>query len=239
MDTPGPSKTPQKGEKNITAEQAPLAEEEARSDGPGPSSGSANTPKKAEKRRSDGETLAKKAAKFIIRDGDSAICNIDSGSKCDHKQKKFDINNFIRHFRSIHTEKAIAEGLQKEEVPAAIRPRIVAKRQFAVDKPLIIEVAVQLVAKHNLPVSCMEWDAMRMLFDPLTAGVGMAKMDTRKLKGHVSQSAEMIKDAIINELKGRLISLKIDSASRHNRHVLAILARFARNDEIVTRTLGM
>lgn len=203
-------------------------------DSPGPSS----TPQKGEKKRSESVTLAEKAAKFITRDGDRAICSMDSGSGCTYIQRKLDINNFIRHFRTKHTEKATSEGLQKEGEPSTKKPRIISKRPCAIDKPLLVEVSVKLVANHNLPVSCMEWDAMRQLFDPLAAAVGMS-MNTHILKGHVTVSAGMIKEAIANEMKGVLVSLKIDSASRHNRHVLAILARYADDDQIVSRTLGL
>lgn len=198
--------------------------------------GASSTPK-GEKRKVDGSTLAEKAAKFIIRDGEKAVCNIDNGSGCTYIQRKLDINNFVRHFRTRHTEKASAEGLQKDGTPATKKPRLVAKRPCAIDKRTIVEASVKLVANHNLPISCFEWEAMRLLYDPLTAAVGMS-MDTRILKGHVTVSADLIKDAIANEMKGLLVSLKIDSASRHNRHVLAILARYMVNERIVTRTLG-
>lgn len=202
-------------------------------DTPGPS----NAPQRGEKRRSAGTTLAEKALKYIAIDGERAICAIDPGSGCTYIQRKLDVNNFVRHFRTRHAERADVEGLVKETDPGREKPRHVAKRQVAIDKRLLVEVAIKLVSFHNLPVSCFEWEGMRQLFEPLLAAVGMA-LDTRILKRHVDLAAGLIKEAITAEMKGILVSLKIDSASRHNRHVLAVLVRYAADGVIVSRTLG-
>lgn len=36
----------------------------------------------------------------------------------------------------------------------------------------------------------------------------------------------------------KLISIKVDSASRQNRHILGINAQYATGDQVVVRTLG-
>ncbi|XP_055637192.1 uncharacterized protein LOC129775933 [Toxorhynchites rutilus septentrionalis] len=205
---------------------------------PGP--GSSDMSLKCRKRRSGGATKGEIASRFIKRDGDRGICNMDNelGNTCTYVQRKLDINNFIRHFRTQHPERAYIEGLQMEGELVPKKPRIISKRLCAIDKSLLIEASIKLVTNHYLPVSCVEWEAMRMIFDPLTVAVGMT-MDTRNLECHLKLSARKIKDTIVSEMKGCLISLKIDSVSRHNRHVLTISARYAIEDKIATRTLGI
>lgn len=39
------------------------------------------------------------------------VCNIDATSGCIYSQKTLDVNNFIRHFRTKHNEKALRIGL--------------------------------------------------------------------------------------------------------------------------------
>lgn len=188
------------------------------------------------KRAFRNSSLAEIASQFVeISDG-KALCKIDVESDCRYTQQKLDINNFIRHFRTKHTDKAIDRGFLSDEPPAK-KQRMISKRSIAIDRQLLIEVLVKLVAYHNLPLSFIEWEGMTLLLNPLKAAVGLS-IDKRFIRNVLAQSALLIKEEISKEVKGMLVSLKIDSASRHNRHVLALLAQYSLDGNVVTRSLG-
>lgn len=115
--------------------------------------------------------------------------------------------------------------------------RIIPKRPIAIDRQLLVEVLIKLVAYHNIPIAFLEWEAMIQLLDPIKTALGVA-VDKRFIQKVLSKAEALVKEEITKEVKGLLVSLKIDSASRHNRHVLALLAQYALNGQVVTRTLG-
>lgn len=194
------------------------------------------TVKTGRKRGHRDSSLAETASKLVEVYGEKASYKIDPQSACHYTQQKLDINNFIRHFRIKHPEKAAEKGLVSDEPPAK-KQRIVTKRSIAIDRQLFLEFLIKLVAYHNLPLAFIEWEGMVLLLDPLKASLGVT-VDKRFMHNILSESSTIIKSEISKEVEGLLISLKIDSASRHHRHVLALLAQYALDGAVVTRTLG-
>lgn len=208
----------------------------------GPSGLDPNT-KDSQKRKSDPKkqqsqrTLTEIAAEFVKRDGPKGKCIIDPSSDCTHEQDKFDSGNFIRHLRSKHPEKALEVGLMKDEDTATRRPRIVAKRPIAIDAQLFVDSGIKLVSLHNLPLASLEWEGLKQLFDPISDATGVI-LNRKNIKPYLRSAAEKIQNVIANEMKGKLISLKVDSASKHHRHILGINAQYVLRDKVVIRTLG-
>ncbi|XP_055524844.1 uncharacterized protein LOC129718265 [Wyeomyia smithii] len=79
---------------------------------------------------------------------------------------------------------------------------------------------------------------MRAILDPLAVSLGTT-FTSASIKAKINLASDKIKQYITREMKGKLISLKIDSASRHGRHILGINAQFVSGDEVVIRTLRM
>lgn len=177
------------------------------------------------------------ASSFIIRDAEKAKCNIDPNGDCTYTQARYDPGNFIRHFRLKHSEIANAKGLLKDYVPATKKPRVVAKRPVAIDLQLLIEAVVKLVTDHGLPLSCFEWEGFRLLLDPICKAVGCT-LNRETIKNHLRVMSQRVKDIMKDEMKDKLISLKVDSASRHNRHILGVNVQYALEEKVVIRTLG-
>lgn len=65
-------------------------------------------------------------------------------------------------------------------------------------------------------------------------------MNVTNFKNEVSETAKKIKEQIKDEIKNKILSLKIDSVTRFNRGILVINIQFLNDDnEIVVRTLSM
>ena len=91
--------------------------------------------------------------KYVQLEEYRASCAIDELSGCVYAQKKFECANFLRHFKNRHTQVAKAIGLIDDEDQAK-RARIIAKKPVAIDKQLLIQASLKLVAYHNLPLGC-------------------------------------------------------------------------------------
>lgn len=189
----------------------------------------------SKRRNSNGPTLQDIALGFILRDGNKAVCRIDKNGQCAYAQVTFDIGNFIRHFRTKHQDLARKHCMLKEG--NGKRPRIIAKRPIAIDKQLLLDSIVKLVTYHQLPLACVEWEALKQLIDPISAAVD-APVNRNSIKSMIYSAAYQIRRVLSQEMKCKLICLKIDSASRFNRHVLGINAQYCLEDKIVIRTLG-
>lgn len=173
----------------------------------------------------------------LIRKEDNKVyCAIDSISGCNYFQEKYDVTNFLRHFRTQHPEEAAVHDLTKE--PPAKKARIVPKIPIAINRQILLEACLKLVAMHHLPFSSLEWEGLRLLLDPITEALDMT-INRQNIKVHLGVAAEKVKQAIKTELRGRLIHLAIDSASRHSRHILGINVQYERQGAVVIRTIGM
>lgn len=181
------------------------------------------------------------AENCMVLENGFLVCRIEKNSECVYKQKpqRLDSGNFIRHLRSEHTELARARGLFKDEDSSGCvaKKRRVAKVQVAIDHQTIVESVVRMTGVEDIPVHKLESKGFKLLLDPLADALGMTINSEQVIK-HLSVCAEKIKDHIRGEVKGKLLSLKIDSASRHNRHILGINVQFWDGQEVVIRTLG-
>lgn len=96
---------------------------------------------------------------------------------------------------------------------------------------------MKLVVIHHLPLNCFQWEGLKLLLDPISTALQVT-MNRKNIKAHLDVIACNVKSALKEELKGKLISIKIDSASRRYRHILGINAQYEINGEVVIRTLG-
>lgn len=194
--------------------------------------------KKGQQRRDDNKRpLQEIALSFIHREGNKGICRIEESSGCTYVQMTMDVGNFIRHFRTKHTDAANKCGLLKETDASAKKPRLVSKRSIAIDTPLYMDSIVKLLTYHQLPLCFVEWEGMKQLMDPISAALGVT-VNRNNVKTITHSVTDQIRKALSDELKNRLISLKVDSASRFNRHVLGINVQYFLDSKIVIRTLG-
>lgn len=177
------------------------------------------------------------AVRYIHREGISSRCFIEASSNCKYFQTILNIGNFIRHFRKKHPEASNKSGLLKDDDVPEKKPRIVAKRMVAMDRPLFIESIIKLVTYHHLPLACVEWEGLKQLIDPLAAAVEVT-INRNTLKSHLQGITVEIRKALAQEMRFKLVSLKIDSASRLNRSVLGINVQYALKGKVVIRTIG-
>ena len=86
----------------------------------------------------------------------------------------------------------------------------------------------------------MNDSGFRMIVDKVLDGLGCSsRINQENIRKHVSVVAKKIKDDLRNELKHRLVSLKIDCVTRLGRAIIGINLQFVRDGRIHLRTLAM
>ncbi|XP_058449221.1 uncharacterized protein LOC131433787 [Malaya genurostris] len=172
-------------------------------------------------------------------EGDFIICNIDSTRNCTYKKLKssYDPGNFVKHLRNVHPEKALEYGLLKQGY-APEKKRKILKTSIALDRQAVVESLVKMVSLHHLPLCAVEWEGFRELLDPICEALKF-KINRDNISRHIEQCAVNIREKIAAEMQGRLICIKVDSASRYGRHVVGINAQYNKDDTVIIRTLAM
>ncbi|XP_055613891.1 uncharacterized protein LOC129760282 [Uranotaenia lowii] len=167
-------------------------------------------------------------------------CAIDQFSGCLYTQRgpKCDIGNFIRHFRSVHPTEALEHHLFRDGDQPPEKVARTSKISVHLSKAEVLEACLKLVTKHNLPLACFGWEGMRMILSPLSDALGL-EFDQVNVKFQVEAASREMKRGIMNEVRGKLVSLKIDSASRRSRHVLGVNIQYETSGQIVIRTIGV
>ncbi|XP_039450496.1 uncharacterized protein LOC120429489 [Culex pipiens pallens] len=200
------------------------------------------TPSSAEKKRSFRD-LTKENVEFV--DG-KACCNIGGGGqvkRCRYYQEKYEPGNMVRHFRSRHVQIAKEKGFFREdaEAPEERPPRPPKKIQVAINRQIVSSACARLVTVNNLPLSAIDWPAMQDILKPLADAMHAESFSTHNTRCLLNSAAERIRGKMADEMRGKLICIKIDGASRHGRHIIGINAQFRPREggDIVIRTLGM
>lgn len=99
---------------------------------------------------------------------------------------------------------------------------------------------VNLVTVHGRPFSLMDDQA----FKNIIAMTAISPRESQTLNSHsikkiISEKAEIVRKDIAKGVKGRLISLKIDSATRLDRTFFAVNVQYIENASVVIKTLGV
>ncbi|XP_065073513.1 uncharacterized protein LOC135697668 [Ochlerotatus camptorhynchus] len=169
------------------------------------------------------------------------ICAIDRSNSCKYRQtaNKLDPGNFIRHIRTEHAELAMARGLFREEMEAIAKKRKISKRLIAIDRQIFVEAMIKLITIHHVPLHCVDWEGFKLLLDPISNSLNV-RMNRPNLMRHLLAAADKIRNSIKSLVKGKLLCLKIDSATRYGRHILGVNIQLfdPEKQEIAIYTIG-
>lgn len=149
------------------------------------------------------------------------------------------LKNFVfkRHYLNMHPEAASEMGLTDEEAPYL--PKKVRKVSVRMNRDLYTKSLVQLVTAYGMPLRTLDSPPMRALLDPYEESFDMPSVNSRTIKPILRDKAAAIRSIIQKEVKGKMISLKLDIATRLDRDVLGINIQFMKKKTQTIRTIGM
>ena len=169
------------------------------------------------------------------------VCTIDDVNGCKYRQKseKYDPGNFIRHIRTAHPVLAKSCGLIQEEAAAPSKQKKITKVPVIIDRQKLLEGMIKLICMHNVPMLCVEWEGLRIILQPICDALKI-QLNRQNLVCHLGAAAGKVRSEISSVVKGKLLCLKIDSATRLGRHILGVNIQFydTMKKDIVIYTIG-
>lgn len=88
----------------------------------------------------------------------------------------------------------------------------------------LIDACVELVTKNGCPFAALGYSGFQKIMATILAGLNTKlKINAENIKKHVSKLADDIKVKIKNETCQKLISIKLDIATRCDRSILGIV----------------
>lgn len=124
-------------------------------------------------------------------------------------------NNFRRHLLRRHSSSFTAEELGCIRM---VRKRTAESANVEIGK--IKRACVELVTINGRPFTLVEDSGFRKIISVLSKCVAQPLRLTRfSVTEDIAALAETVRDSIRDELKGRMISLKMDGVSRHSKRI--------------------
>ncbi|XP_062537374.1 uncharacterized protein LOC134205795 isoform X2 [Armigeres subalbatus] len=177
--------------------------------------------------------------KYVMSKDDDFYCVIDELSGCRYAQRKLDPGNFLRHFRTQHPHRAVAEKLLSSDGLEPIeKKRVVRAIPTRIDQPQLLEACIKLMAIHNLPVRVFQWPAMRLLLDPLSSAMVFEINETSMVE-HIHQAAEHLLSHMRHEMQHKMISIHIECIVYGEKNFLIVSANFTSYEQVHTRVIGL
>uniref|UniRef100_A0A182HUD3 DUF4371 domain-containing protein n=1 Tax=Anopheles arabiensis TaxID=7173 RepID=A0A182HUD3_ANOAR len=99
---------------------------------------------------------------------------------------------------------------------------------------------MKLICCHNVPMMCVEWDGLGLILKPICDALKM-NLNRSNIVCHLGAAAQNIRQELTTILKGKLLCLKIDCATRLGRHILGINIQYycELQKDVVIYTIGM
>jgi hypothetical protein len=106
------------------------------------------------------------------------------------------------------------------------------------DPSRFVKGCIKLCTEENVSLSLFDSEAFRMITDPLADAHGMT-INAANILEKISHAADTIRIKIAQELKNRLVSIKVDVATDLECGLLGINAQFLTDGIMQVRTLGV
>lgn len=150
----------------------------------------------------------------------------------------------IRHIRINHKDvyTTIENNKRATKMNCSVVDELIEIR-CKVDPNEIWNACIDLITVHALPLNFVDYPAFKKITEPYVQslsrhGINLA-INRKNIKDRLERKSNKIKQLITSEVRGKLVCLMIDIASRHNRSILGINITYMINNEVVVRTIGM
>lgn len=177
--------------------------------------------------------------------------NLEKHFQRDHKKIFDEIVNKKEQELSYFKRKNLEENRQlgdTETAPPA-KLRIISDlitplsvNNINITKEKLKLACLELVTVNGRPFSIIEDSGFRKIIDPIIEGISKKERITinkNNIRDMVAPSAKQCKENIIQDVRNRMISLKVDAATRIGRSFLGINIQFIKDGTIHLRTLAV
>ena len=177
-------------------------------------------------------------------------CLLGSCANKDVTFKGCHVGNLTVHVKRFHKEEyGLLEEekksilLLRQEAASARPPRkkrkIIHSVAVKIHEKQIVDACVSLVTESGRPLNLLDDKGFRMILDPILDGLDEClTISAENIVPKVNQTAKEMHDQIKNEMKKRMICLKVDCAKRLSRSTLRINAQYVNDGKVILRTLS-
>lgn len=163
-------------------------------------------------------------------------------SKCGKKLAGNCSSNQYRHLRTVHvkfyTEKVAPikdKGKKKLANISAI--------PVCINKELVSESLVEMIGANGYPLSVVNSSGLRMLLNPILSALKSAgeklTVNVEFMKEQLKKKADGIREKIKHECQGKLVTVMLDTTTRHNRAILGVKLQYMFDGKLKVRCIGM
>lgn len=163
------------------------------------------------------------------------ICIINN---CNKHLSGNNITNLERHIKNIHPDFYTKIIL---DIDDNAKKRKTDKKNIYVNtsETTIWEGCLEMVSA-GLPFSFITNNGFQKIIKPMTTKLEIQnEFNVPNLKNKISETSSNIRKQIKDDINNKLVSLKIDSVTRHCRSLLGINVQYIKNNSINIRTLGI
>lgn len=158
---------------------------------------------------------------YFIDNGTEAECKT-----CGKSLNAVHITNLKRHLQKSHAELMV----EYEK-----RRRIESEK----DENEVNNACIDFLTKESQPLSFFDTKSFQTLTTPIFEGLKMPKINSKNVMDLVNSKFEKLKMIITKAVEGKVLSLKIDTATRSDRSILGINVQLLLKREIKILTLSM
>ncbi|EDW18000.2 uncharacterized protein Dmoj_GI12344, isoform A [Drosophila mojavensis] len=170
--------------------------------------------------------------KFLTRKSVCKVCGMQlSGNHS---------TNLKRHLHVKHGEIIREFDTEEENKSKVIKKK---KITYETSEESILNSIIKIVTTDGKPFMFLDSEGFKEIVDPIYNALGMNPITSRNIMSLVVEREESIKNDIRALVQGKLLSLKIDVATRMDKAILGVNLQMIMSNisktEIIVKTLGM
>jgi hypothetical protein len=172
----------------------------------------------------------------------NAESNTSKCNLCSQLFKKNHKGTLQRHLHRFHPAESsmVTTAVAQKRAAETEIGGPVKKNWIQMDEKTLTDACVNLVAVHGQPFALIDLPAFQTIVKPIVRGLRSSVSITgASVRGLLEHKCNDLKTSIMEELKGRLLCLKMDCCSRLGRSILGVNVQFIKNARLVIRTLAM
>lgn len=173
---------------------------------------------------------AREVYKFNETKGKSA-CLI-----CGHEIPGSHLGNLNNHIKRKHPDEW--DNFRSKISDSIEPPHKKTRATVELNKMMLLENWLDLVTVEGRPFSILDSKALRSIVKPLFDAMDLKMLTSATVAVPIRERAEKYREQLRKVLHGKMISLKIDSATRHRHRVVIINVQLVIDGKIADKTLA-
>lgn len=171
---------------------------------------------------------------FSYNDNNEVVCLNDS---CAGKRMSSHAGNLERHLKHMHSD-AYRAYLDKKLLKKDNLDNDTIKICSTLSVSTIEKSIVELFTKNGRPLRMADDPAFKELSKPVFDALKIT-LNEHNVMERIIKFSNNLKKEITEECRGRLLSLKIDGATRQNLSVLGVNVQYIKNKTVIIQTLAI